>query len=698
MAYAELPVAISGITDFAQTRVVLYASGKLVHAPLSVVSARVLTPFMFGAVGDGVANDGPALNKMFAVVRAESVSAKGLASSQVATTIELSGGRWRTTSSINATGIVAWNLTVRGGTVIGSCTGKAVFDLVGSRGYQFIGVGVYGDPAAKPSAAFQAARPTASGFCDNASFYDCSTTGYFTRAAFHDYGQETTLHVHPTYYNSQHNARVAIFEGYDSNPFTSDYTTVMTGATSKIDNKVIAGDFRYLPGAGNIVAVTGVTNAASAVITATAHPFANGDEVVFASIGGMPGMSKAVGTVSGAAANSFTVNINSTALGAFTSGGVAIRRATKSPVLISRTRGFQFDCSYIVSYGRPGLEIAWPDAGFLSYGQIACDILFEGAGNASHVLLSPGAFAGSILGFSLKTYQSAAYTSLISLTDAGNVGLYNPIIECVNPLNASIPLCGPTTAKLGLYGARITYGGAANVDLSTYGAGSNGIVVDFNTGTTNDITIDTLNSTAKGTPVNADRVWYGDSTTLFSPVYATWTQVKAFLKTANDLLYQPLAAALTSWAGVTRAAGFDTFAATPSSANLAALVTDEDGTGLLALELTNTYTPTITASTGTFTTVSATGGYTKIGRAVLVKIKITITTVGTAGGFPIATLPFTANATGDWVLAGRETALGGKMLQGIIVGGSGTVSVLNYDNSNPIAAGAVLVLSGVYWV
>ena len=36
---------------------------------------------------------------------------------------------------------------------------------------------------------------------------------------------------------------------------------------------------------------------------------------------------------------------------------------------------------------------------------------------------------------------------------------------------------------------------------------------------------------------------------------------------------------LQSWGGVTRASGFDTFTATPSSANLAALLTDETGTG-----------------------------------------------------------------------------------------------------------------------
>lgn len=44
---------------------------------------------------------------------------------------------------------------------------------------------------------------------------------------------------------------------------------------------------------------------------------------------------------------------------------------------------------------------------------------------------------------------------------------------------------------------------------------------------------------------------------------------------------QASAAALTSWASVARASGFDTFAGTPSSANLRALLTDEAGTGSL---------------------------------------------------------------------------------------------------------------------
>lgn len=48
---------------------------------------------------------------------------------------------------------------------------------------------------------------------------------------------------------------------------------------------------------------------------------------------------------------------------------------------------------------------------------------------------------------------------------------------------------------------------------------------------------------------------------------------------AANAAFQPIDADLTSWAGVTRAAGFDTFAATPSSANLRSLLSDEVGTG-----------------------------------------------------------------------------------------------------------------------
>ena len=82
-------------------------------------------------------------------------------------------------------------------------------------------------------------------------------------------------------------------------------------------------------------------------------------------------------------------------------------------------------------------------------------------------------------------------------------------------------------------------------------------------------------------------------------------------------LYQPLDADLTSWAAITRAAGFDTFVATPTSANLASLVTDENGSGKLifaagtlaitaAKTLTATNTLTLSGTDSTTHTFPAT--------------------------------------------------------------------------------------------
>jgi hypothetical protein len=111
-----------------------------------------------------------------------------------------------------------------------------------------------------------------------------------------------------------------------------------------------------------------------------------------------------------------------------------------------------------------------------------------------------------------------------------------------------------------------------------------------------------------------------------------------------------------------------------------------------------TYTPVITAGSGTFTTVSATGRYRRIGKLIFIQITITITTNGTAAGSVIATLPFTAlNLSGvTHVLAGRALAPSGKMLQGQINSGVNFVNIENYDNTYPGADGQTLVVSGFY--
>lgn len=121
-----------------------------------------------------------------------------------------------------------------------------------------------------------------------------------------------------------------------------------------------------------------------------------------------------------------------------------------------------------------------------------------------------------------------------------------------------------------------------------------------------------------------------------------------------------------------------------------------DGTNTQAVQTGawTTWNPTITSSTNTITTKSATGEYCVVGKSVFVQLTITITTNGTGAGAVQSTLPVNADA-GQYVLAGRENAVGGKGLHAIIDAVNG-MKIYNYDNSYPGGDGYTLFISGVY--
>lgn len=108
-----------------------------------------------------------------------------------------------------------------------------------------------------------------------------------------------------------------------------------------------------------------------------------------------------------------------------------------------------------------------------------------------------------------------------------------------------------------------------------------------------------------------------------------------------------------------------------------------------------TWTPTVTAGSGTFTSASATGSYTKVGNAVHWRSTITITTNNTAATNVQITLPFTAASAN--VSGGRQTT-SGKMLQGICNAAAASVAIVNYDNTYPGASGVTLEINGTLFV
>ena len=106
------------------------------------------------------------------------------------------------------------------------------------------------------------------------------------------------------------------------------------------------------------------------------------------------------------------------------------------------------------------------------------------------------------------------------------------------------------------------------------------------------------------------------------------------------------------------------------------------------------YTPTVTASSGTFTTVSGAGEYIRIGKVCTVHFIITITTNGTAGGSVLFTLPFNGGSNCQGVF--RESSTTGNC--GIVSDNVNTGVLRTFTNGYPGGSGYTLSGSLTYEV
>lgn len=107
------------------------------------------------------------------------------------------------------------------------------------------------------------------------------------------------------------------------------------------------------------------------------------------------------------------------------------------------------------------------------------------------------------------------------------------------------------------------------------------------------------------------------------------------------------------------------------------------------------YTPTITAGSGTFTSVSGTARYIRIGKLCAVQQQVTVTTNGTAAVEVRLTLPFNAS-TNICIGSGREVNVTGKMLQGEV--NTTYIGWRNYDNSYPVGSNYTFFGTAIYEV
>jgi len=114
-------------------------------------------------------------------------------------------------------------------------------------------------------------------------------------------------------------------------------------------------------------------------------------------------------------------------------------------------------------------------------------------------------------------------------------------------------------------------------------------------------------------------------------------------------------------------------------------------TGTIISDDWRTYTPTITATSGTITTLgTVTALYKIVGNTVSIKFTVGITTNGTGAGAVKITLPISSAQSVAASGIGRESAITGNTFNVYSDVGQSFAALLNYNNSYPGADGVVL--------
>lgn len=111
-----------------------------------------------------------------------------------------------------------------------------------------------------------------------------------------------------------------------------------------------------------------------------------------------------------------------------------------------------------------------------------------------------------------------------------------------------------------------------------------------------------------------------------------------------------------------------------------------------------TYTPTITAGSGSFSDVSGSIRYSRLGigcRWVAIKFKVVITDNGTAATSILVSLPLQSSSTDNSVLAGRNSD--NDAVYGLITpGASSNILLRLYNGTYPGGDGVTIDGSGIY--
>ena len=156
----------------------------------------------FGAVGDGVTNDSPAVNLAVAYMRTKIQSFGGYYGCPYY--LKFSPGKvYKLSSSINlqllgygAGSMGAWGVIGTGAVILAACTGKTLFDALGSAYGHWIDVAIRADQATAPAIGIQVGRIDTTGWQAGGHYFqNVHMAGFFTIAGLLNASGEGNTYV-----------------------------------------------------------------------------------------------------------------------------------------------------------------------------------------------------------------------------------------------------------------------------------------------------------------------------------------------------------------------------------------------------------------------------------------------------------------------------------------------------------------------
>ena len=213
----------------------------------------------FGAIGDGVVDDGAKLQAALNYVRSRVTT---VGAWNVGITLKIPPRVFVTNQSLDFTGVRSLGVTIDayGATIVGKCTGKRVLDLLYSRYVTINGLTIIGDATSTPDIGLQIGRKD-SQVADLICLRDVTIAGAFSKASFYNHGSETSQRNNCKIYNNSavSTAYCVIMDGSNSWNAQSDFVTVTSTPDVPVsfnENTVIGEDIRRQTG-GRAIAYSG---------------------------------------------------------------------------------------------------------------------------------------------------------------------------------------------------------------------------------------------------------------------------------------------------------------------------------------------------------------------------------------------------------------------------------------------------------